>query len=86
MTIAFSSCTADALQLQLSALRNAAEVITHQLDGLLRHVIDDDEINLANVETLLPDRRRHEYIELSVLEVLDRLTISEFAYLHPTCF
>jgi hypothetical protein len=45
----------------------------HQLDGLLRHVIDDHEVYFADIESFLADGRRHEDVEFAFLELIDRL-------------
>ena len=45
----------------------------YQLDRLLWHVVDDNEVDFADIETFLSDRRRNEDIEDAFLELRNGL-------------
>jgi len=48
--------------------------VAYELDRLLGHIVDNDEIDFTNVQTLLTDGGRDEDIELPFFELLDSLT------------
>ena len=46
----------------------------YELDRLLGHIVNNDEIYFTNIKTLLTNRGRDEDIEFPFFELLDRLT------------
>ena len=48
-------------------------MVAYELDWLLGHIVNYDEIDFTNIEPLLPDRGRDKDIEFAFFELLDSL-------------
>jgi hypothetical protein len=57
-TVTFSTCSSNTLKLT-HQLASRVGVLAYELDRLLGHIIDDDEINFSDVQTFFPDRGRN---------------------------
>jgi hypothetical protein len=69
---AFSTGTTDTLELRTLASPRVIERrlgLAHQLDTLLRHIIDNDKVDLSDIKTLLANGGRYQDIVFAFFEV-----------------